>query len=80
MGIKLQFPNSELLSNILQKETNLQKQLKNRCIKLGKITAKAGERPLTCPMIALKMNPTAFMVPLVTKFDANPAIVTIILG
>ena len=59
---------------------NLQKQLKNRCIRLGNITAMVGERPLTCSIIALKMKPTAFIVPFVTKFEANPAIVTKLLA
>ena len=44
------------------------------------MTAMLGERPSTCSIIALKMNPTAFIVPFVTKFEANPAIVTKLLA
>ncbi len=49
-------------------------------MKLGKMTAMLGERPSTCSIIALKMNPTAFIVPFVTKFEANPAKVTKLLA
>ena len=56
---------------------SLQKQLKNKCIVAGNKTARIGGSPGIWSIMALKIKPTAFIMPLTIILLENPARVTI---
>ena len=70
-------PTYPKFKNNLIYKIDLQKQLKNKCIVAGNKTARIGDSPNIWPIMALKIKPTAFMMPLTVTLLQSPAIVTI---